>query len=88
MQLVHREKEIDSTRHEVQGLVSALEGTLAGDKEELKREAHRLGREAARMDAMQGAIVSDMQDLRMQVCGFPRCVLWMDKISLICPGRL
>jgi hypothetical protein len=41
LQLVLREKEIDATRHEVQGLVSVLEGALAGDKEELKKEAHR-----------------------------------------------
>ena len=67
MQLVSREKELDATRHEIQVLVSTLEGSVSVDKEEVKREAARLNREAARMDAMQGAIISDMQDLRMQV---------------------
>ena len=49
--------------------MSTLEGSVSVDKEEVKREAARLNREAARMDAMQGAIISDMQDLRMQVEG-------------------
>ena len=68
-QLSSREKELDASRSEVQGLVATLEGSMAGDKEDLKREAVRLQREAARMDAMQAAVISDMQDLRMQVGG-------------------
>ncbi|GAX76032.1 hypothetical protein CEUSTIGMA_g3475.t1 [Chlamydomonas eustigma] len=66
LKIAKREKEIDTSRYEMQNLVVTLEGSMHEDKEGLKREATRLNREAARMDAMQGAIVSDMQDLRMQ----------------------
>lgn len=67
VQLSAKERELDASRHEMQSLVSTLEGTVYHDKEDLKREQQRLSREAARMDAMQGALVSDMQDLRVQV---------------------
>ena len=62
-----REKELDISRHEVQTLVQTLEGSLEHDKETIRREQQRLGREAARMDAMQNALLSDLQDLKTQV---------------------
>ncbi len=67
-QVASRERDVDVARHEVQSLASTMEGTVEHDKESLRREQQRLGREAVRMDAMQNALLSDLQDLRTQVC--------------------
>ncbi len=65
MQVVGRERELDALQGEVQRLMVALEAQVASEREGASQDKLRLGREAARLEALQAALLAEREELRM-----------------------
>eukprot|EP00798_Chlamydomonas_sp_ICE-L_P016028 gene16027-22166_t len=71
LKIAARERELDSLRSDLQTLIMSLESNTSHEKEDIKREQMRLHKESSRIEAMQGSLLADREDLRMQLATDP-----------------